>query len=344
MYEFLFFRMSFPENCHCLSAPQAPDPTTVANAQTKSNIGTATAQQGMNQINQVTPTGSLTYTQTGTNPDGTPKYTATTQLSQPQQQLLSTGQGAQQNLLDQIKTSSSTPFSLDKATEDQLDTLASDRLDPQLAKNQASLQQQLANQGIQPGTEAYNNAMTLNSQSANDQRNQLYLNGYTTAQNVAAQNANMPYQQLGSLSGNQAATTNTNLTNTPTVGVQPTDVTGITNQSYQDQLGQYQAQMSALGSLGSALGGWAGGSIKLPTMTLSDKRMKENVHDTGMQTKDGIPVKTYNYKGSPMMQMGVIAQEAQKKRPDAVKTMPSGFKGVDYGKLGSPMLAMGGRR
>lgn len=332
MYEFPFFRMSFPENCHCLSAPQAPDPTTVANAQTKSNIGTATAQQGMNQIDQVTPTGSLTYTQTGTNPDGTPKYTATTQLSQPQQQLLTTGQGAQQNLLDQIKTSSSTPFSLDKATEDQLDTLASDRLDPQLAKNQASLQQQLANQGIQPGTEAYNNAMTLNSQSANDQRNQLYLNGYTTAQNVAAQNANMPYQQLGSLSGNQAATTNTNLTNTPTVGVQPTDVTGIINQSYQDQLGQYNGQMQAIGSIASTLGGWA----------FSSKELKTDIHDTGMKTKDDIPVKTFRYKGSPMMNMGVMAQDAQKKRPDAVRQVGD-YKQVNYDKIGSPMMRMGAR-
>lgn len=343
MYDFPFFRMSFPRNCHCLSAPQAPDPTQVAAQSLKTNVATATAQQGMNQINQVTPTGSLTYAQTGTNPDGTPKYTATTALSAPQQQLLTTGQGAEQNLLNQIQSSSSTPFSLDKATEDQLDTLASDRLDPQLAKQQASLQQQLANQGVQPGTEAYNNAMTLNSQSANDQRNQLYLNGYSTAQNAAVQNANMPYQQLGSLQGGQSANTATNLTSTPTVGVAPTDVAAITNQSYQDQLGQYDAQMQALGSLASGLGGWAGGSIKLPTMTLSDKRMKENIHPTGMQTKDGIPVKTYNYKGSPMMQMGVIAQEAEKKRPDAVKTMPSGFKGVDYGKLGSPMLQMGKR-
>lgn len=343
MYNFPFFCMSFPENCHCLSAPQAPDPTQVAAQSLKTNVATATAQQGMNQINQVTPTGSLTYSQTGTNPDGTPKYTATTALSQPQQQLLTTGQGAEQNLLNQIQSSSSTPFSLDKATEDQLDTLASDRLDPQLAKQQASLQQQLANQGVQPGTEAYNNAMTLNSQSANDQRNQLYLNGYSTAQNAAVQNANMPYSQLGSLQGGQSANTATNLTSTPTVGVAPTDVAGITNQSYQDQLGQYDAQMSALGSLASGLGGWAGGSIKLPTMTLSDKRMKENIHPTGMQTKDGIPVKTYNYKGSPMMQMGVIAQEAEKKRPDAVKTMPSGYKGVDYKKLGSPMLRMGAK-
>lgn len=332
MHDFAFFRLSMPERCHCLSAPAAPDPNQVAQSQTKSNIATATAQQGLNQINQVTPTGSLTYTQTGTNPDGTPKYTATTALSAPQQQLLTTGQGAEQNLLNQIQSSSSTPFSLDKATEDQLDTLASDRLDPQLAKNQASLQQQLANQGIQPGTEAYNNAMTLNSQSANDQRNQLYLNGYTTAQGVAAQNANMPYQQLGSLQSGQSANTATNLTSTPSVGVAPTDVAGITQQGYQNQLGQYNGQMQALGSIASTLGGWA----------FSSKELKTDIHDTGMKTKDDIPVKTFRYKGSPMMNMGVMAQDAQKKRPDAVRQMGD-YKQVNYDKIGSPMLRMGAK-
>ena len=49
-----------------MKAPKAPDPIKTAAAQTGSNIDTATAQQILNQTNQVTPEGSLTYNQSGT--------------------------------------------------------------------------------------------------------------------------------------------------------------------------------------------------------------------------------------------------------------------------------------
>ncbi|MGE7367908.1 tail fiber domain-containing protein [Neorhizobium sp. NPDC001467] len=47
------------------SAPQAPDPKETAAAQTGTNISTATANSWLSNINQVTPDGSLTYSQTG---------------------------------------------------------------------------------------------------------------------------------------------------------------------------------------------------------------------------------------------------------------------------------------
>ena len=68
------------------TAPTAPDPTATAAAQEKTNIGSAVAQANLNRINQVTPQGSLTYTQNGTNADGTPQYTQTQSYS-PEEQL-----------------------------------------------------------------------------------------------------------------------------------------------------------------------------------------------------------------------------------------------------------------
>lgn len=50
------------------SAPQTPDPTVVAKAQGDANIAAAQATGSMNRVNQITPYGSLTYTQ---NPGGT---------------------------------------------------------------------------------------------------------------------------------------------------------------------------------------------------------------------------------------------------------------------------------
>lgn len=51
-------------------APAAPDPTATGNAQTKSNEATALYQAQLNNVNQVTPYGNLTYSQSG----GQPSY------------------------------------------------------------------------------------------------------------------------------------------------------------------------------------------------------------------------------------------------------------------------------
>ena len=66
-------------------SPKAPDPYQTAAAQNQSNLGTASAQQRMNMVDQSNPFGSLKYTESGTNPDGTPKFSAATSLSEPMQ-------------------------------------------------------------------------------------------------------------------------------------------------------------------------------------------------------------------------------------------------------------------
>lgn len=60
-------------------APKAPDPAVTAAAQTGTNLATAQANSAMNNVNQVTPYGNLTYSQTGKNfisdPNGQQYYT-----------------------------------------------------------------------------------------------------------------------------------------------------------------------------------------------------------------------------------------------------------------------------
>ncbi len=72
-------------------APKPPDYAAAAEAQGEANLNSAVGSNVMNQINQVGPTGSLTYAYDNfyTLPDGTkiPVATATTQLSPEQQQL-----------------------------------------------------------------------------------------------------------------------------------------------------------------------------------------------------------------------------------------------------------------
>jgi hypothetical protein len=51
------------------------------------------------------------------------------------------------------------------------------RLEPSLARNRVSTETQLVNQGLRPGTEAYDNAIRLLGQQENDQRTQAILQG-----------------------------------------------------------------------------------------------------------------------------------------------------------------------
>jgi len=73
---------------------------------------------------------------------------------------------------------------------------------------------------------------------------------------------------------------------------------------------------------------------------LSDKRLKKAVKDTGEETPEGIPIKTWSYKTDPKKRRyrGVMAQDAELINPFSVVTDPiSGIKAVDYSKLGIKM-------
>lgn len=89
---------------------------------------------------------------------------------------------------------------------------------------------------------------------------------------------------------------------------------------------------SLISGLGSLLG--AGGTAlqMAPTGTalFSDARLKEDAEPVG-KLNDGQTVWSYRYKGDPTPRIGLIAQEVERVRPEAVHRHPSGFKMVDYG-------------
>lgn len=78
--------------------PSVPNADNLNNSQTQSNIATATAQTGLNAMNQQTPFGNLSYSQIGTWPDGTPRFQASTTFSPQMQQLFNTNMGTQQQI------------------------------------------------------------------------------------------------------------------------------------------------------------------------------------------------------------------------------------------------------
>lgn len=67
---------------------------------------------------------------------------------------------------------------------------------------------------------------------------------------------------------------------------------------------------------------------------LSDARAKEDIRRVG-QTDDGLPIYVYRYKGGDTFHMGVMAQEVEAVRPDAVVTREDGLKAVRYDMIGA---------
>jgi len=65
---------------------------------------------------------------------------------------------------------------------------------------------------------------------------------------------------------------------------------------------------------------------------MSDARLKDD-HGVIGKTNSGIPIHKFNYKGESTPQIGVMAQEVEKKIPEAVARHPSGYKMVNYGRL-----------
>jgi len=83
---------------------------------------------------------------------------------------------------------------------------------------------------------------------------------------------------------------------------------------------------------------WAGTAAQvagiMASAMMSDASLKENIKRVG-KTDEGLGVYTYNYKGDQTPQMGVLAQEVEQKKPEALGPTIGGFKSVRYGLLGA---------
>jgi hypothetical protein len=142
-----------------------------AQATTLGNLYGAQAATQANRINQNTPYGSLNYTQ-GVDQYGNPTWTANQQLSQPLQDLTNTSlQGLQQSLQNPAYGINPGQTYSDAIMQ---------RLQPQLAQQAESNTAALANQGIVPGTKAYENAMRTFQQGQNDLLTSAQIQGMNT--------------------------------------------------------------------------------------------------------------------------------------------------------------------
>ncbi|MDI4655524.1 tail fiber domain-containing protein [Xanthobacter autotrophicus] len=321
-----------------MNQPEAPDPMQTALTQQAMNTSTANQQQATNMVNQSTPDYSLTYDQTGTRTyvDGfgrtqtVPEYTATQKLSDVNQGIYDSSKQAQGNMAStasmlsaNAQSALSNPFKLgNEETEARLYELGSKRLDPQFAQNEEALRARLANSGIQAGSDAWNREMASFSQGRNDAYNSLLLNGRQLADQELSTERNSSLNELNALlTGSQIAAPN--YVNTPQTQVAGVDYAGQVQNQYNQQVASNNAMMGGLFGLG-------GDILGAGVTKYSDPRLKRDVRRVGT-LGNGLPVYAYRYVWGGPVEIGVMADEVEAVRPDAVHEV-GGFKAVDYAK------------
>ena len=310
-------------------APKAPDPVRTAQAQTASNKETAISQAGLNYVNQIGPDGSLTYDQIGQWSDGTPRFQSTTSLSPAGQQLQNTSNATTQNLANVAKEQSGRLSGLlnapndFSAQKDYLNNLTNGALDKSWDRQAEQFETQLTNRGIRPGSTAYAQQLSDFQGNRSAAYNAANVNNFTTAQSSQAALRAQPLNEILALAGgSQVQTPQFGQVNSPQLA--GTDVAGITNANYGQQMQNYNANQSMLGGLFSA------GAGLVPF--LSDRRAKKNVERIG-QTDSGVPIYKFEYKHGGPVQIGYMAQDLLETHPDAVTVGPDGLYRVYYDKV-----------
>jgi hypothetical protein len=207
-----------------VAAPPTPDYRGAAIEQGAANLESARATARLSNPNMYTPYGTSLVSYEGDVPTVRQTLTPTAQKSLEAQQnvdlslsnLAQKGTGIASGVLDK-------PFSFggpDVQTSLDLSNVAKmpvnagmtgqeaimQRLEPSLARQRTSTETQLINQGLRPGTEAYNNAINLLGEQETDARTQAVLQGLNLDIGANTQGYNQALQsgQFGNIAQQQA--------------------------------------------------------------------------------------------------------------------------------------------
>ncbi len=328
--------------------PAPPDPKETASTQTATNVNTAIANQQAGLINQITPYGTNSFNQRGvysfvdkTDPDNhitheIPLMELVTEFTPEGQEIsdqnlqtdlnLATFGAEQSGKLNDLLRK---PFDLSNdEVEGRIIDLQRDRMDPLWSDKRSSLEGRLSEQGIKRGTTAYDKAFAGFSRDENDAYNQMMLAGRGQALNEKLTQDTMPINQLiGITSGTQVQ--QPQFQATPSFNMPTTDYAGITSDNYNQRLSQWQAAQNSgggfpIGGLFSALGSIGGAAF-------SDRRLKRDVTFLGLL--GDLPIYAWRYIWGGPRHVGVMAQDMEVLRPDAVVRLPGGWLAVDYGAI-----------
>jgi hypothetical protein len=280
-------------------APPTPDYTALMKQQQAADQANYAQQLANQRTSQVTPMGSSSWSQ-----DASGKWTQTETLSPELQQAYNNqlanqakSQGLQSSALDQLQqlqaqggfkdpgiTAAYDPNYANQYATDYTKSLLA-RITPQQQVDMTNLDTKLKQQGLVPGTEAYDRAYQNLSKAQGDVNTQANLQGMMAGQqagqsafqtdlqgqsakrDAALQDYMIPWstasQAAGLAGGVNIPTMGTGVTSTP--GLTTPDLMGAAQQQYAQQMQNYnqqQKQASGKGQgIGSTVGGLAGAAI-----------------------------------------------------------------------------------
>lgn len=315
-------------------APKTPDYVGQAQAQAQGSLEAARVAAAANRVSQYTPYGNLIYSRTpGGGPDD---WQSQVTLSDTGQKLLdqanqtSLGLGELQNsALDRVTNAYSKPYDYSSVgdIQKQAEGAITSRLDPMWEQRQGGLENQLLNQGITRGSEAWSNAMRDFNSGRNDAYQQAVLAGINTmpqTQAMATALRNQPLNELNAIRGGSQVTDPT-FGNTPQQATtQGPDLLNAAQGAYSGNLNAYNAKVGQQNANTNTMM-----QAALLALYFSDRRLKSDIHLLGNDRRHN----WYEYTIFGRREVGVMAQEVLHVKPEAVFVHPSGYLMVNYGDL-----------
>lgn len=251
-------------------SPKAPQPMNVGavgQQQQAENTRSAFQNAAFNRVNQSDQFGNtLNYSQTGTDAQGNPVFSANQQLGQTGQQFAGGFAQLGQQYFD---NAGNRPDLGSNAAFDRAYGYASANLEPRFQRSADAMDNKLRNQGFDPTSEGYKSATNDLALQQNEARNNLVTNlqGQMFSQGLQDRQQQMSELNPGLDFGR--STLNVNSAPVPQVNTGgPVDYVGLNNQNYQQQQNTYNQQMqqrnAMLGGLASIGGTIAGGVLGGP--------------------------------------------------------------------------------
>lgn len=317
------------------SSPSPPDPFKTAQAQAGANKEAIETSAKVSAVDTSAPWGSSTFTRDS--------------AGVPTKQTLSLGP-AEQQFYDQSNTIKN---SLAGKAGGFLDFLPSGQftgpdngagdavskalfarkmgmVQPELDRADNAMKVQLSERGIPIGSEIYNNENDRLAKARGDtmaaiSQDSVLAGGQEYDRQLA--NAltmrNQPFNEISAFLQGAPAMPSPQFQSTPAYNVGAPDIAGLINSDYDRRLA---ASNAANSSLSAGLFGLGQAAIGL-----SDRRAKTDIKRVG-KTDGGLPVYTFRYRDSGLVQMGVMADEVEAVIPAAVHEF-GGLKHVDYSQI-----------
>lgn len=238
-------------------APKPPDPAQTAAVQQQYNTQAARDQNATNSYGQSSAYGSINYIPDASQPSG---YRIVNSYSPEQQGLYNTQVGTQgvagqtaQDLLRNTAGMYSQPFNGDNAAvTGKLNDWSARYVQPIFNQQNSNLEAELRNQGLTPGSEAYNNAKNLLSRNQGDFTINYLKQNQQQAFDQALKEYQTPLQTVAGLYG-MAAPQGISPVATPNASIQPPNYAGLVQSNYEQQMKNYENMWKGIGQLGGSV-------------------------------------------------------------------------------------------